>query len=64
MTLRLNNNKLSAPNTMQVFSGRTVQLDTFNKGQIFQRFDKNCKEMPAKSCMQPLGVSYKKKLYD
>jgi hypothetical protein len=40
---------------MQEFSGRFVQLDTFNKGHTFQRFDTNCNEMPAKSCMQPSG---------
>jgi len=32
-----------AYNTMQEFSGRSVQLDTFNKGQIFQQYDTNCK---------------------
>jgi hypothetical protein len=40
---------------MQEFSGRFVQFDTFNKGHTFQRFDKNCKKMPAKSCIEPLA---------
>jgi len=40
---------------MQDFSGQVVQFDTFNKGQTFQRFDTNCKQLPAKTCIEPLA---------
>jgi len=48
-------------NTMQDFSGGFVQLDTFNKGHNSQRFDTNCKQLPAKSCIEPLALSRKKR---
>jgi len=46
-------------NTMQEFSGRVMQFDAFNKGQTFQRFDTNCKQLPAKSCIEPLPTIIK-----